>query len=134
MIKPTQFCPIEAQQVLDGQQIAPILGFSEKFRYTYTKELPFARIQLSWQVICNAPRGRLKACASAQGLLRFGMADLQDTHIPVERIKQVVNNRDLFLVDAEQRHMCDCLECLKRFTAFVLQRDDEGSSLSAKQS
>ena len=64
-------------------------------------------------------------------LLVFGMADLQDAHIPVERIKQVVNNRDLFLADAEQRHMCDCLECLKTFTALVLHRDDEGGSLSA---
>ena len=82
-------------------------------------------------MICNAPRGRLKVCASAQGLLVFGMADLQDAHIPVERIKQVVNNRDLFLADAEQRHMCDCLECLKTFTALVLHRDDEGGSLSA---
>jgi len=113
----------------DVQQIAPILGFSEKFLYTYTKKLPSA--QFSWQVICNAPRGRLKVCASAQGLLAVGMADPQDAHISVERIKQVVNNCDLFLADAEQAHMCGCLECLKRFTALVLHRDDEGDSLSA---
>jgi len=43
MIKPTQFGLIEAHQVLDVQQIVPILGFSEKFLYTYTKKLPFAR-------------------------------------------------------------------------------------------
>ena|SRR6266566_9991353 len=106
--------------------------FSASVRNFYTRTPRSCRPpQFSWQVICNAPRGRLKVCASAQGLLAVGMADPQDAHISVERIKQVVNNCDLFLADAEQAHMCGCLECLKRFTALVLHRDDEGDSLSA---
>ena len=56
-------------------------------------------------------------------------ADPQEAHILAKRIKEVANNYDVFLTDAEEAHMCGCLECLKTFTTLVLHKD--GGSLSA---
>ncbi len=73
--------------------------------------------------------GGRRSAPSAQCLLTFGMAaDPQEAHILAKRIKEVVNNYDVFLTDAEEAHMCSCLECLKTFTTLVLHKD--GGSLS----
>src|SRR2546428_8386245 len=82
-----------------------------------------------WQVICYAPRGRLKVCAFGAVPSGVCMADPQEAHILAKRIKEVANNYDVFLTDAEEAHMCSCLECLKTFTTLVLHKD--GGSLSA---
>jgi len=52
------------------------------------------------------------------------MADPQDAHVPVERMREVVTKFDVFLTDAEQEHLSHCLECLQTFSALVHDRHD----------
>jgi len=52
------------------------------------------------------------------------MADPQGAHIPAERMHEVVTKLDVFLTEAEQQHMCHCLECLQTFSALVHDRHD----------
>ncbi len=81
-------------------------------------------------MIAARHKGEAKVCAGGADLLAVGMADPQDAHVPVERMREVVTKFDVFLTDAEQEHLSHCLECLQTFSALVHDRHhyDESSS------